>query len=71
VKSRFSKRQSLLALLTGDLYGPYSFKPDETGDDEDAWVHEACVVWSPNIYVSNNKLFGLSGVIENSLNMVS
>ncbi len=54
----------------GDLYGPYLFKLDNQDEEEDVWVHESCTVWSPNVYISNNKLYGLTGVIDNSQKMV-
>lgn len=69
----------------GDLYGPYHIKPTQLDDDDaeassntestssqiEAWIHENCAVWTPHVYVKDNKLHGLSQAVKMASKIVS
>ena len=66
----------------GDLFGPYrvSKNLDEECIDEldeklesnfmEVWLHEGCAVWSPNVYIRNNRLYGLSALLRTAFESV-
>ncbi len=36
---------------------------------KEVWLHEGCVVWTPNIYFKNNRFEGIAGALEASSNL--
>ena len=56
----------------GELFGPY-YKEPEQQDDSDAqqiFVHEGCAIWSKNIFVFENKVYGLEDSVTESKDYV-
>ena len=54
----------------GDLYGPYFINSEVEDAPDEVWMHENCIVWTPNVYIKNNKLFGLSDADKTALDKV-
>jgi hypothetical protein len=66
----------------GDLYGPYRANLDLESDyiygttnenDEfvELWLHEGCAIWSPGIFMKNNRLYGMASAVKLSAELVS
>jgi hypothetical protein len=53
----------------GDLYGPYFI--NENQSEEEIWFHENCIVWTPNVYIKDNKLMGAQDAISLALKNVN
>lgn len=58
----------------GDLYGPYfinkSTSNESSNNQEEVWVHENCIIWTPNVYIKDNKLIGMQEAISLALKNV-
>ena len=54
----------------GDLYGPYFLSNDTKGGEEEIWFHEDCMVWTPNVYIKDNKLMGVQDAVSLALKNV-
>lgn len=56
----------------GELFGPY-YKEAEDGDSdaEEIFVHEGCAVWTKDIYVFENKVYGLQESVNESKEYVA
>lgn len=58
----------------GDLFGPYRVNLDldehhSNGESKgkafkELWLHEGCAVWSPTIYLKDNRLRGIAGALS-------
>lgn len=52
---------------------PLQSRPSEPSPQppEEVWVHEACAMWSPGVYLIDNKLFGLDEAVRDAEETVS
>ena len=37
---------------------------------KEVWIHGGCAVWSPNIYIRNNRTYGIASVVKSTEEIV-
>jgi hypothetical protein len=36
----------------------------------EGWLHEGCALWSPNLFIKNNRLIGVASAVKAAQDMV-